>query len=404
MRIPKSLIHGFCIFLVFPLLSGCWDRIEIEDRAIVLGISVDIASPIAGEEEEEIAHTRGELPIPDQDMIQVAIQIALPGRIPLGPGEGGGGGGGMSTRETVWVLSLAGHTIADALSNLQQEVSAKLFFGHLRIVVVSEEVARRGVENINLFLRRNAEVRTTSWMVVSTLMKAAPALERVPTLYLLSTLEEGVKMGKLPIDFLAAFWARSTKKGQEGILPYIDKEKGENVNIAGLAIFKNERMVDVVKPIEAVGFMGIRGENPAGYHVIVPVPDTDGTVTVHSIKRRSKITGTIKNGLPSITINAEVDWQLDENSNKSVVINQEKLKKIEKELEKTLKKTNEELIKKTQGLESDIFGFGEYIRGKEPKYWAQHVGTKEKWQELYKKIRIDYQVKSKIRRVGMTTW
>lgn len=76
-------------------------------------------------------------------MIRVAAQIGLPGRIPLGPGEGGGqtDGGGQNT---VWVIEVVGHSIDDALMNLQQQISGRLFFGHLRVIVVSEAVAKKG--------------------------------------------------------------------------------------------------------------------------------------------------------------------------------------------------------------------------------------------------------------------
>lgn len=408
MRIYKGWIKGMCTLLIFPLLSGCWDRIEIEDRAIVLGMSIDVAGSDEGKKEEEIAHKHDDLPIPDRDMIKVAIQIALPGRIPLGPGDGGGGGGG-STKETVWVVGLAGHTMADAVANIQQEISSKLFFGHLRIVVVSEAVAKKGIEDINLFLRRHAEVRTTSWMVVSkgkaeTLLKAAPKLERVPTLYLLSTLEEGVKMGKLPLDFLAAFWARSSKKGQEGFLLYVEKEKGENINIAGIALFNHERLVEVINPFESVAFLGIRGENPAGHPVIIGVPGTNGTVTVHTIKRNSKIKSKIIDGTPTFTVVSEIEFQLDEKSTKEIVINQEMLKKLEDLLSQRLNNNFRELIKHTQAHRSDIIGFGEILRAKESKYWNQQIKTKEKWQEVYTDAKVDVHVKAIIRRVGMTAW
>ena len=67
---------------------------EIEERAVVLGISIDTAGKDAEIREDEISHLRGKYPAPKQEMIQLSVQIALPGRIPLGPGEGGAWGEG----------------------------------------------------------------------------------------------------------------------------------------------------------------------------------------------------------------------------------------------------------------------------------------------------------------------
>jgi spore germination protein KC len=222
-------VRLLCTLLIFPLLAGCWDRIEIEERAVILGIAVDLSKE--GDEEDEVPHYKDRAFVPPSGkMIKVTVQVAVPGRIPLGPGEGGQGGGGGTQGQTVWALEVTGHTMEDALANLQQQISAPLFFGHLRIIVVSEAYARNGLGTVTDFLRRNSEIRRTSYLVVSKgnaaeLMRAAPQLERVPTLYLQSTLEHAVKMGKFPRNEIGRFWSNSSKKGQEGFLAYLEVKK-----------------------------------------------------------------------------------------------------------------------------------------------------------------------------------
>lgn len=63
---------------------------EIEERAVVLGISVDEA--VDKQDESEVTHIKSAFPKPPRSMIQVTVQIAVPGRIPLGPGESSGTG------------------------------------------------------------------------------------------------------------------------------------------------------------------------------------------------------------------------------------------------------------------------------------------------------------------------
>lgn len=159
-----------------------------------------------------------------------------------------GSGQGTGSQSPVWVLSANGLTINDALMNLQQQLSDRLFYGHLRVIVVSDTVARKGIQNLNDYLRRLPEVQRTAWMLVSKgdakdFMTATPQLERVPTLYLLATMDNAVKMGKLPNDFLGIFFSSSSAKGQEGYLPYLSIKKEFTFEIAGLAYFKNDKMV-----------------------------------------------------------------------------------------------------------------------------------------------------------------
>lgn len=394
------------IAVALPFLAGCWDRLEIEERAVVLGISVDVAEKGAEKKEREVSHLRGKYPVPNKEMIRVAAQIGLPGRIPLGPGESGGetDGGGQST---VWVIEVVGHSLDDALMNLQQQISGRLFFGHLRVIIVSEEMAKRGLQNLNDYLRRNPEVRRMAWMMISKgkasqLMKAAPKLERVPTMYLMATLDEAVRMGKFPSDYVGMFWSDSSKKGKEAFLPYISIMPAQNVEIEGMAYFRDDKMVGVTKPFEIAAYMGVKGMNPAGYRSFVRVDDTTNVVDLYATYRHSQTEVEIRDGLPHFRVHAFIEVNLEEKSNeKTLVITPELIEKIERQDEKAAVKFYKGLIKQTQEKGADIFGFGEYVRGKEPRFWNQKVKTKKQWQEMYKKVTVDLTVDIEIRRVGM---
>lgn len=404
--IRKLLLTCVGLLLV-PVLSGCWDRLEIDERAVVLGVSIDVASEAEAEQEDEVTHDKGSLPPPKSGMVRVGVQIALPGRIPLGPGEAGGGGGGNN--ETVWVIYVVGHSIDDAFMNLQQQISSRIFFGHLRVIVISDEIAKKGINNINDYFRRNPEVRRMAWMMVSKdkaskFLVASPKLERVPTLYLMSTLENGIQMGKFPKDFIGQFWSHSTKKGQEGFLPYVDIKENENVGVQGLAYFKGDRLVGVTKPLEIAGYLGLRGINPAGYRAVVMLDPSDpNTMVMTNVTHRySRIKLKIKDGIPQFTILVELEANLEEKLNDDISIaDPETIRKLEKIQNETSVTFYQNIIKKTQQKGSDIFGFGEHVRAKKPGYWHRYVGTKEKWQEMYATCKFDIEVSVKIRRVGM---
>lgn len=399
----KSLKLSCILLLTVPVLTGCWDRLEIEERAVVLGISIDLAESGAEQEEEEVSHLRGSFSTPEEAMIRIAAQIALPGRIPLGPGEGGGGNEGSG--QTVWVIDVVGHSIDDALMNLQQQISGKLFFGHLRVIVVSEAMAKKGLQNLNDYLRRNSEVRRMVWMMIAKgnakkFMTASPKLERVPSLYLLSTLDDAVKLGKFPNDYVGLYWSNSSKKGQEGFLPYVEMMKAQNINLMGMAYFKNDQMAGVTKPFEIAGYMGIKGLNPAGYRGVISL--NGGAVMIVATHRESKFDVRIENGRPYFKVYVQTEINLEEKINERILVGGEDvLKSIEEQNKKALKKTYESLIKKTQGKGSDIFGFGEYLRAKKPRYWDREIRSKERWQEAYKDVEIEVSVNTRVRRIGM---
>ncbi|AXF57433.1 hypothetical protein [Salicibibacter kimchii] len=174
----------------------------------MLAIAID---EVDGSEQEEdnIAHLED---TPNTEMIRLTVQVAVPGEVPLGSPTGDEG-----EIEPVWVLSVTGHSLEDAISNLQQEVAQPIFLGQLRVIVVNEDVAKEGVERFNESLRRNPQVRRNAWMVVSQeeaalYMDLAPALEAVPTLYLSNMVENAVSAGNFPEDYAGLFGEWSPAK------------------------------------------------------------------------------------------------------------------------------------------------------------------------------------------------
>jgi spore germination protein KC len=404
----KKRANLLLVLLLFaPLFGGCWDRLEIEERANVLGISVDLEGPQAQNEESEVSHLKGEFPLPSKKMIRITAQIAVPGRIPLGPGGVGSSGGG-GPQKPVWVVSVVGHTLDDAMMNLQQQLADRVFLSHLRVIVLSEEYARQGVDNVNEYLRRNPEVRRAAWLMVSkgraaNLMKVSPELERVPALYLMSTLDHAVTLGKFPNDFLGIFWSATSSLGQQPYLPYVAIKGKNNVEIAGMAYFNHTKMVGVTKPLEIGFFMAVQSLNPGGYIAAVPVPGTSGSVMIHALHRKSKIEVDLQNGKPHATVKVYYEAELEEKSHSYIQVeNEQVITKIEESASHASEKAIKELIKKTQEQGSDIFGFGEYVRGKQAKFWNEHVKTEEKWSDMYKTMQIDVSVTWRIRRVGMS--
>ncbi|KIL37346.1 spore gernimation protein GerC [Cohnella kolymensis] len=393
------------LLLLMPLIAGCWDRSELDERALVLGISIDKADPETEKEEPDVSHLPGQEPLPAKDMIRLTAQLAVPGRIPLGPG-GQGGGASPGGSQTIWPLSVVGHSMSDAIANLQQQISSPLFLGHLRTIVVSEEIARKELKDINDYFRRNPEVRRTTWMMVSSgkaepLMRSAPEIERVPTLYLMMTLEQAVKLGKFPQDFIGVFWSRSVKKGQEGFLPYVEVQKKDNILIQGMAYFKGTKMVGKPSPLEIAAYMGIKGESPGGYQ-LVKIPGTKSQAVFAATQRKSKIDFKIVHGRPDFSVKVWIEGNINE-INADAHLNDDNIKDIERAEAKRVQKIYGDLVSNTQKDGSDIFGFGEYVRAKAPKYWNREIRTVEQWQNMYKDVSVHIQTMVRVRRVGMTT-
>jgi spore germination protein KC len=264
----------------------------------------------------------------------------------------------------------------------------------------------KGMENLNDYLRRDPDIRRMNWMVISKgkakdIMKASPELERVPTLYLVNTMDQAVKMGKFPNDFVGIFWSSTSAKGKAGYLPYVELRRDDSILISGLAYFRGDKMVGTTDPIDIPLYMGITGMNPAGGQAYVQVPGTSEFVSFNGRNRKAITKVTIENGRPHVKVKVNIDGNLREKSIEQVTLSNEVIIQIEKELEKHVKEAYQDLISRTQEKKSDIFGFGEYVRAKEWRYWNQQVKTAENWQNIYQNIPADITVQIHIRRIGM---
>jgi spore germination protein KC len=404
---PGRIERLLWIGVVFPLLTGCWDRLEIEERAVVLAIGIDEVENGSEVEVPQITNESDIFAPPNNQLVRVTVQIAVPGGIPLGPGEGGGGSSGVgSGQRSIWVVDAVGHTIEGALNNLQQRIAPPLFYGHLRIIIVSEAVARKGIDNLNDYFRRNPEVRRMNWMFVCKgkaidLMKTSPQLERVPPLYLVSMMDQAVKMGRFPNDFLGLFWSASSALGKEGFLPYLSLKPQGTMEIDGMAFFVKDKMVGLTKPIEIPMYMGIMGMSPAGGQVYVQVPEMHNFVLFGGRARKSIIKSSIRDGEPHISIHTGIEGVILEKFSEGMPLDDRTIHLIERKLEHDALEGYRELIRKTQEKGSDIFGFGEIIRAKQWRYWNRHIGTEEAWREKYKTLDVDINVHIYIRRIGM---
>lgn len=140
-----QLKFAFVLIAVF-LLSGCWDRYELEERANILALSIDIAEEGEDIEMPEVTHSKGEFPAEEKIIYKVATQLAVPGKIMLGPE-----GGDTNSAETDWLLVTYGYSMKDVLSNLQQELAEKIYLGHIQLIVVSDKIAKKVLKILWIF-------------------------------------------------------------------------------------------------------------------------------------------------------------------------------------------------------------------------------------------------------------
>lgn len=244
-----------------------------------------------------------------------------------------------------------------------------------------------------------------SYGEASNAMEAAPKLERVPTLYLVSTMEHAATLGKMPNVFLGNYWSTLSSKGQDPVLPLIKVigSAGDQIETEGLAIFQGEQMVGTLDSIETAVYMEIKNEHKSGYGLALPMPgDAKHSVTISGLDRRTTLKCHMVNGQPAFDAYTVVMSKIEEKTGEQSLDKMKIIDKIAAEGSETLTDAQMKVVEKLQKLHADPFGFGEVVRGRAPGYWMHEMGdSHEKWDQQFAKTRFQAHVRVYIKRTGM---
>lgn len=380
----KALKIAFLIVLSLLLLSGCWNRTEINDIAIVTAVGLDLL---------------------EDDNMRLSLQIAVPAQ--LGQATGPTQSGGKST----FIVSELGGTISEAFRHLQEKLPRRIFFSHSRVLIIGEDLARNGVTHILDFYARYQEPRMHSSIIV-TKGKAVDILKQEPTLENVSA-EEANELIKRKVGLMISirdFLDMLLTEGVEPVAPQFvleplevksDSQTIEKQAINGAAVFKGDKLVGWMNDGETRGILWLRNEMKKGVITVnIGEERGGGKISTNIIRSESDIVPELKDGKVTITINTRAEMNVLENASEVNLGDPENIDKLEKEIEKEIKDRMRMTLDKAQGeLESDIFGFGEALYKKYPKEWNNTY--KEKWDDEFSEVEVIVKPKVFVRRVGL---
>ncbi|TVY08494.1 Ger(x)C family spore germination protein [Paenibacillus cremeus] len=360
------------------MLTGCWDRREIEERTSVVGIAID----------KSTTHP---------DMVLLTVQIPIPIKI-AGSGGGKSGGGG---KEAVKIMSSEGRTVLEAFQNLQKRLNQELFYGHTRVIAIGEALAKEGVNPIFDPFRRTPQIRRLLWPLVvkgdaRELLQAGPNLEQIPIVYVMTMIENGTKTGRLPDMNLGNFYIDLSSKSSEPYLNYMEVH-GDDIKWSGIAVFKRDKMVGTLSEDEAWSLLMMSEKKDGGY-VTFPYKGRAGelvTVSTEYIKSKKQISFT--DGRPVVRIKVFLEGNLLEKTFPSDLFKASEISQLQEGAEAYLNKEAKDLIHKLQkDYKSDILGIGDRLRSYYPKQWKQMNWSQD---FPYADIVVTYDLK--IRNTGM---
>ncbi|MDY8024776.1 Ger(x)C family spore germination protein [Paenibacillus polymyxa] len=381
----------FLILALVLLLTGCWNRRELNELAIAVGMGIDKQG----------------------DQFRVSLQVVDPGKASAKKGAGGGAPATLYTEEA--------DTIFEAIRKITTISPRRMYFSHLRICVIGESMATEGMAKALDLLSRYHQFRTDFYIVVSKstsaedTLKIMTPLDPIPANDLFSSLETSQKNWSptttVTLDELVS---ALTSEGMQPVLTGLrivgNKEMGETsgnvqeiapsarLQYSGLAVFRKDRLIGWLNETESRGYNFILGkvQSSVGF---VACPG-GGKVVSEIIRTQTAIKGSVYRGEPQINIKMQVEANVGEVECTDLDLTQVgTIYDLENKEEEKIEEIMKTAVRKAQkSYKADIFGFGEAIHRADPRTWKS---IKKNWDhEYFTELPVHIKVDFKIRRLG----
>jgi spore germination protein KC len=422
----KESVKYICISMIAiftcVLLSGCYDRREVDDLTYVIAIGFDKGKTNA---------------------LRMTLQYVIPTALGGEKGGSGGGGAGGGGSQALEELTVETPTIFAGLNMANNFIGKQINLSHAKIAVFSQELAKSGRMHEYIHaMERGREFRPNLYIAVSRcspedyLKSVRPKQEADPARYyekkFLTYLFTGFSahtilskfyfqqesLSQKPVAALVGLGtykstndfdpSRTTAALKDRNVPLegdylagdIPKTGDLQAEVMGLAVFDGKRMVGELDGQESIyylmvtneynySFMSFNDPNAPNEYVVLSVKKARNTACNVEINNdRPKVNLKVKLEADILSIQSGINYEQDGQR-----------KTLEKSIELFLKNEITRFLEKTSGkFQSDICGIGKNVKGR---FLTWSEWEKFKWLEKYKNAYFNVNVELKIRRPGL---
>lgn len=388
----------FILILSIVLLSGCWDRKELQDIDIVSAIAID-----KGGDDVE-------------NRYRVTVQVINEGQI------AGGQQGVKGELSPVTTYTSTGSTIQEALRKIAPKLPQELFFPHVQLLVIGEELARKeGIQDLFDWIERDSQFRTLFPVLVvrnntaKSVLEIMTSLEPIPSAkivgglestqktwgeYASSRVDQVIKQLGGEAAHLTGIEITGGKEGGEMLTNVQQISPLAELEIKGIGIFKKGKLKKWLDDDAARGVNWINNELTKTTLNIDCKKKKKG-LAVDMMRSKTNIQAKIKNNKPVIYVSVRSESHISEVHCSMDLGKYENFEELEKQLEKEIKEEIMMALEAAKEEKSDIFSFGEYINREDPKLWKK---IEKKWNdEIFPETEVKVEVLAFIRRSGLRT-
>lgn len=365
MKMVKLLPLIILFLLNTFIISGCWNYREIDEMSIVAGAAVDY------DIENDLFVLTAELIYPSASEREIKVLSEI--------------------------ITDTGKNFFDAVRTMIRRAGIRLFWGHVKILVISENIANDEKRLLSVidFLYRDAEIRNDIHLIIAKdkdpqeILKADIKVETITSFYLKDAFENEKSISKYHAVPLWKFVDNLNSRGISPTLPTVTtiKQKDKTIGqISGSGVFKEGELVGYIDGDETKSYMFIIGEIKGGVLVVDKYIEGEfSRVTLEIIRNNTKVTPIYSDEKLTMNIEIEVSVVISEIQGQTNFMDEKYTKSLEDKAQKQLKNQVDLLIKKVQkNFKADIFGFGTIVESEMPNLWNE---VKYNWSDYFKELK-----------------
>ncbi|WP_243105964.1 Ger(x)C family spore germination protein [Clostridium fermenticellae] len=388
----KKVCRVICLLLIAIVSTGCWDKVEINQKGFVSVMGIDSGDDIG--KDKELKKLNPNEPYTGMDLKRIHVTFGLPDISKLGPEKGGIG-------EDNYIDSDA-YSMQDAISKASNKTSREITFTHIKLLMIGSNLLTypETFKEVIDYLQRQPALDRMMYVCVAQgkaeeFVKYKPTTEKSLENYMVGLIENSRRNNTFVIVTLNDFLKLLDQNGNS-ISPSfeMDKDKKE-LKVSGSAIIKNYGLKGFLTNNQTSNIKILRGEFKGGTKVVYK---NGHPIDFEVDNSRRKIIVKNTNNKLVFYINVNLEGEIKDSYMKNQLFSANNLSTLEDNFNRSIQKECEQTVQITQDqFQVDPIGFREYLEKYYPRLWSQ---VENDWDNAYKNAEVHVVIDSKIRRIG----
>lgn len=362
----KRAALAVLIMIYSALLGGCWNYRGLDEMTIATGVAID-RDPESGLYHLSFEYVDLSGPVKEQGI-------------------------------AAGLLEAYGVTLFDAARNSKKRATHKVYFGHIELVLLDDDMVRNtDIGSILDFFLRDAECRETMCVAVSQTSTAKELLnlegvsQPMVAYEIHDIIEEDEEVTSSTIyQPVFKIYDILYSEGIELTLPAVHSTPNNGVptcEVNGIAVFKGERLAGYLTPDESKYFLFVTDQVKSGVITCSASGEGPEDTALEIHQNRTKKTFSYRDGQLTMRVEAEVKVFLDETSATVDALDRSAIQQVEASAAQKVARGIADMIQRVRtDYCSDIFGFGKTIYKRDYKLWQQ---LKDSWDEVFAAMPVD---------------